>query len=50
MKRKTKVNADVSPHPAVGILSLGCPRNIVDSKNILNRLKIKSKTPVEAAG
>ena len=27
--------------PKIGILSLGCPRNLVDSENILGRLKFK---------
>lgn len=31
----------------IGILSLGCPRNIVDSENILGRLKYKGRSIVD---
>jgi ribosomal protein S12 methylthiotransferase len=31
----------MKPHPAIGIVSLGCPRNLVDSESILGRLGLK---------
>ena len=33
----------------IGILSLGCPRNLVDSENILGRLKAKGHSVVDIA-
>ncbi len=33
--------------PKVGILSLGCPRNLVDSEHILGRLKLKGNSVVD---
>lgn len=39
MKAKIKVGTERSR--TIGILSLGCPRNLVDSENILGRLSLK---------
>jgi ribosomal protein S12 methylthiotransferase len=38
---------DGKRRPTIGILSLGCPRNLVDSENILGRLNLKGYSIVD---
>lgn len=40
----------MQPLPKVGILSLGCPRNIVDSESILGRLEDKGHRILDVSG
>ncbi|MFH1458347.1 MAG: MiaB/RimO family radical SAM methylthiotransferase [Candidatus Omnitrophota bacterium] len=42
MKKKDKMRKQ-----SIGILSLGCPRNLVDSENIIGRLRLKGHSIVD---
>lgn len=45
--RMGSLSADGERSLTIGILSLGCPRNLVDSENILGRLKLKGHPIVD---
>ena len=47
MEKRNKISNGVKQKDKVGILSLGCPRNLVDSENILGRLNLKGYSIVD---